>query len=107
MFNYRLKDVQKQLAEEREFSKTLQSNHSSWQTKYTALEKQYKEYKEAREAELNDVKEQLRDIMFYMQAQSKIADSELKEEIVSGTVVMPEPEAGTSAGKTGRRKKKH
>ncbi|XP_039971308.1 BRCA1-associated protein [Bactrocera tryoni] len=103
----KLKDMQKQLAEEREFSKTLQSNHSSWQTKYATLEKQYKEYKEAREAELNDVKEQLRDIMFYMQAQSKIADSELKDEIVGGTVVVPEAEASTSAGKTARRKKKH
>lgn len=99
--------MQKQLAEEREFSKTLQSNHSSWQTKYAALEKQYKEYKEAREAELNDVKEQLRDIMFYMQAQSKISDSELKDEIVGGTVVIPEAEASTSAGKAARRKKKH
>ncbi|XP_036326213.1 BRCA1-associated protein isoform X2 [Rhagoletis pomonella] len=104
----KLKEVQKQLAEESEFSKTLQSNHSSWQTKYAALEKQYKDYKEAREAELNDVKEQLRDIMFYMQAQSKIADSELKDEIVGGTVVVPEVDAAsTSTGKGGRRKKKH
>ncbi|XP_054747900.1 BRCA1-associated protein [Anastrepha obliqua] len=103
--NTKLKELQKQLAEESEFSKTLQINHSSWQTKYATLENQYKEYKEAREAELNDVKEQLRDIMFYMQAQSKIAESDMKDDIVGGTVVVPEVDAASTS--TGRRRKKH
>lgn len=54
------------------------------------------------------MKEQVRDMMFYMHAQSEISASDLKDEIVGGTVVVPETETpSTSAGKGNRRKKKH
>ncbi|XP_046805821.1 BRCA1-associated protein [Lucilia cuprina] len=106
--NTKLKELQKQLSEEQEISRALQNNHNSWHIKYKQLEQQYKEYKEAKELELNSIKEQLHDIMFYMHAQSKIAESDLKDEIAGGTVVVPETEApSTSSAKANRRKKKH
>lgn len=105
---YRLKEIQKQLAEECQMNKALQANQTSWQTKYNTLEKKYKDYQEEKTRELIDVKEQLRDIMFYMQAQTKIAESELKDEIAEGSVIVPEAttEATTSNNKQKNRKKK-
>lgn len=43
--------------------------------------------------ELAEMKEQLRDVMFYFEAQKQIAASELQGEIADGQIVMPEPSA--------------
>ena len=96
--------MQKQLVEEQEISRALQNNQSSWHIKYKQLEQQYEAYKTVKETELDSIKEQLRDIMFYMHAQSKIAESDLKDEIVGGTVVVPEADTPSTSN---RRKKKH
>uniref|UniRef100_A0A1A9WCD7 RING-type domain-containing protein n=1 Tax=Glossina brevipalpis TaxID=37001 RepID=A0A1A9WCD7_9MUSC len=107
--NNKLRELQKQLAEEQEISRALQTNQNSWHTKYKLLEQQYKEYKDSKEEELNSVKEELHDITFYMHAQMKIAESVLKDEIAGGTVMLPEtPEPSSSSShKNRRRKKKH
>lgn len=92
--NSRLTIVLKDLSEEKQFSKTLQLNHSSWQTKYSELEKLYQE----KEKEVVDLKEQVRDLMFYMEAQNTISKSDLKDEIAEGSVTIAE-------AKKSRRKK--
>lgn len=97
--NARLTTVLRDLAEEKQFSKTLQLNHTSWQTKYASLEKLYKE----KEQEVVDLKEQVRDLMFYMEAQNTISHSELKDEIASGSVTVGEEPASKNKN---RRKKK-
>lgn len=97
--NARLTTCLKDLAEEKQFSKTLQINHTSWQTKYSNLEKLYKE----KEKEVADLKEQVRDLMFYMEAQNTISRSEFKEEIAEGSVTVGED--STSKGKNRRKKK--
>lgn len=86
-------------------SKAMQTNQSSWQAKYTILEKKYKAYQAEKERELAEVQEQLRDVMFYMQAQSEIANSEMKDEIAGGSVIVPEPETSNSKQKSRRKKK--
>lgn len=94
--NAKLTTVLRDLAEEKQFSKTLQLNHTSWQTKYANLEKLYKE----KEQEASELKEQVRDLMFYMEAQSTISKSDLKDEIAEGSVSVE------TGGKKTRRKKK-
>jgi BRCA1-associated protein len=94
-FNATLKD----LAEEKQFGKTLQLNHTSWQNRYATLEKQYQE----KEAEIIDLKDQVRDLMFYMEAQNTIAKSDMKDEIATGSVTVKDPEGN---GKTRRKKNK-
>lgn len=96
--------ILKDLQEEKQFSKTLQLNHTSWQTKYASLEKLYKE----KEAEVTDLKEQVRDLMFALEAQDTISKSDLKEEIVEGSVTIGDANTstGSSSGKKNRRKKK-
>ncbi|XP_070495567.1 BRCA1-associated protein [Chironomus tepperi] len=95
----RLAIVLKDLSEERQFSKTLQLNHNSWQTKYSNLEKQYKE----KEAEIVELKDQVKDLMFYMEAQNTISKSELKDEIAEGSIIVGESSGNKSKN---RRKKK-
>lgn len=97
----RLTKVLRDLAEEKELSKTLQLNHTSWQTKYASLEKQYKE----KEAEVVELKEQVRDLMFYMEAQNTISKSDIKDELVEGSVTVGEGNASGVGGKKNRRKK--
>ncbi|XP_055381060.1 BRCA1-associated protein [Condylostylus longicornis] len=107
----KLREAQKQLAEECQMTKALQDNQSTWQCKYAILERKFKEYQEKKELELTEVKEQLRDIMFYMDAQSKIAESDMKEEIKEGTVLVPpaltdKNGPSSNSSKKGRRKNK-
>ncbi|XP_003436037.2 BRCA1-associated protein [Anopheles gambiae] len=82
-----------ELAEEKQFGKTLQANQVTWQTKFTTLEKQCTE----KEQEIVELKEQVRDLMFYMEAQNTIAGSELKSELVDGTVVLPADAVATAS----------
>lgn len=77
--------ITKELSEERQFGKTLQSNQSSWQHKFAALEIECNEKVE----EITELKEQVRDLMFFLEAQNKIANSELKEEIAGASVGLP------------------
>lgn len=95
--NLRLTTCLKDLAEEQQFSKTRQLNNTSWQNKYSALEKLYKE----KEQEVVELKEQVRDLMFFMEAQSKISQSEFKDEIAEGSVTVAD-----DSSKKNRRKKK-
>jgi BRCA1-associated protein len=97
--NSRLSIVLKDLSEETQFSKTLQQNHNSWQVKYAALEKQYQD----KEKEVVELKEQVRDLMFYMEAQNTISKSELKEEIAEGSITIDD---SASKKKNQRKKKK-
>ncbi|CRK90903.1 CLUMA_CG004592, isoform A [Clunio marinus] len=98
--NTRLTTVLKELAEEKQFSKTLQLNHTSWQTKYGTLEKLCKE----KEQEVIELKEQVRDLMFYMEAQNTISNSDMKDEIAEGTVTMGD-ESSSNKSKNRRKKK--
>lgn len=87
--------VLKELSEEKQFGKTLQSNQSSWQIKFSTLEKKCTE----KEQEVSELKEQVRDLMFYLEAQNKIANSELKDEMAGASVEIPK------AGKRRTKKK--
>lgn len=100
--NFRLKEVQKQLNEERELSKALQTNQSSWHGKYKVLEQQYNEFKHTHDAEVTDLKEQLRDVMFFLDNQQKLANSELAGASITG-IGEKEPDHSTRRGN--RRKK--
>lgn len=84
-------------------NKALQSNQSGWESKYTTLEVKFRKYQTEKEAEIADLRDQIRDLMFYMEAQNVIAKSDLKEEIATSSVSI-QPAAETT--KKTRRKKK-
>ncbi|KAH8325009.1 hypothetical protein KR074_008848, partial [Drosophila pseudoananassae] len=98
----KLKEVQKQLNEERELCKALQGNQISWHSKYKILEKQYSDFKQTHDAEVTDLKEQLRDVMFFLDNQQKMANSELAGASITG-IGEKDPEPSSRRGN--RRKK--
>lgn len=90
--------------EEREITKAFRSNQVEWEAKCDVLETKFKKYQAEKEAEIIDLKEQIRDLMFYMEAQNVIANSELKDEISTGSVTIS-PGSAEPTRQTRRRKK--
>lgn len=90
--------------------KALRSNQSGWETKCAQLEEKFQKYQAEKEAEIIDLKDEIRDLMFYMEAQNAVANSQLKDEIndTSITISPPSNTSGSDASgsKRGRRKKK-
>lgn len=86
----KLSQVQTELGEEKALRKALELNQTSWQKKYKTLEHDMTAYQTSKEAEVVDLKEQLQDLMFYLQAQTKIEKSEFREEIATGQIMIPE-----------------
>lgn len=102
----KLSQLQSELSEEKELRKALQLNQTSWQTKHKSLQDEMKSYKEAKEAEISDLKEQVRDLMFFLEAQKQIEQSEEKEEIASGRIVIGPSATETKSSSKGRKKHK-
>ncbi|CAK9830807.1 BRCA1-associated protein [Anthophora retusa] len=86
----KLVQVQAELTEEKELRKALELNQASWQDKYKALQDKMTEYQRTKQEEVTNLKEQVQDLMFYLEAQKKVENSELREEIASGRIVIPE-----------------
>lgn len=95
-----------ELNDEKQLSMALQMNQITWQNKFTALENEFKEHKKTKEHELTELREQLRDVMFYFEAQKKISESAEREEIAEGTIVISESPASASTSKTKQRRSK-
>lgn len=91
----------KELAEEKQFGKSLQSNQTGWQSKCNILEKKCEE----KETEIAELKDQVRDLMFYMEAQNTIANSELKDEISTAEIQISETPTSSKSTKSRRKKK--
>ncbi|XP_003489600.1 BRCA1-associated protein isoform X1 [Bombus vosnesenskii] len=86
----KLVQVQAELTEEKELRKALELNQASWQDKYKMLQDEMTEYQKTKQTEITNLKEQVQDLMFYLDAQNKVENSELREEIASGRIVIPE-----------------
>ncbi|KAL6262076.1 hypothetical protein P5V15_007172 [Pogonomyrmex californicus] len=81
----KLAQIQAELTEEKDLRKALQSNQISWQAKYKKLQDELS----TKEAEITDLKEQNRDLMFFLDAQKQIDGSINRDEIASGRIVIP------------------
>lgn len=104
----RLANCQKELSDEREMIKALRSNQSEWEKKCAQLEKKFQNYQTDKESEIRNLKDEIRDLMFYMEAQSVVANSNLKDEIQDGTIKIGDAPSTAASGssKRGRGKKK-
>lgn len=85
-----LKKALHELQEEKEMNKCLQENQLIWQQKVTGLETQIRDIAQTKDKELQELKEQLRDVMFYVEAQQKLAEAKdiTQEEIQDGQVIV-------------------
>lgn len=87
--------------------KALQSNQTGWETKCSQLDEKFKKYQTEKEAEILELKDEIRDLMFYMEAQNVVANSQLKDEINETTITISPPSSSNASGsKKGRHKKK-
>lgn len=66
---FRLTATLNDLNEERQLGKALRNNQQQWQAKLTRLEEKFNELKQTKEKEISDLKEQVRDLMFFIDAQ--------------------------------------
>ena len=81
----KLAQIQTELTEEKDLRKALELNQTSWQIKYKTLQDELS----AKEAEITDLKEQNRDLMFFLEAQKQIDESVDRDEIATGRIVIP------------------
>ena len=107
--NHKLSQTQSELSEERALRKSLQLNQTSWQVNHKQLQDELSQYKIKKEAEVTDLKEQLRDVMFFFEAQKQIENSAHREEIAEGRIMIG-PNANSSKNTStrgSRRNPKH
>lgn len=106
---FRLTNCQKDLADEREMINALRSNQSAWKTKCATVEEKFNKYQAEKEAQIGELKDEIRDLMFYMEAQNVVANSQLKDEIADTSISITQPPetsgSATSNSKKSRRKK--
>lgn len=55
------------------------------------METNYRKFQIEKEEEITELKDQIRDLMFYMEAQNTIANSDLKDEIATSSISVPSP----------------
>lgn len=105
----KLTQIQAELTEEKELRKALQLNQTSWQTKYKTLQDELSELKTTKETEIVDLKEQIRDLMFFLDAQNQIEKSADRDEIAAGRIVVPPSSSNekSSGSRSQKGRKKH
>jgi len=92
------------LEEEKQLNRSLRENQAEWQTKLRRAEVEAAVTKQTKDTEIQELREQVRDLMFYMEAQAKVKDSELKEEIQNGSITVGEaPEKPVKGRKKGKK----
>ncbi|ESO03286.1 hypothetical protein HELRODRAFT_100087 [Helobdella robusta] len=108
LLNTKTTKLQAELSEEREMNKCLRENQLVWQAKVTNLESKLLE----KENEIKELQDQLRDIMFYLEAKDRLKETKdiSQEEIAQGQISLqteePHGVTGSSSGGGGRRNRK-
>lgn len=96
-----------ELQEESEMNKCLRENQQAWQQRLSETELQLKQIQESKTKEIQDLKEQIRDLMFFLETQEKLksVSDETREEIASGQIVVQQNENSVSKSKSKNRKR--
>jgi len=93
----KLNKTSRQLEEEKHMNKSLCQNQNDWQTKVAKSQKEMEAKEAKKDKEIKELQEQVRDLMFYMEAQQKIAGSPLCQEIQDGDLVIAESSEATGS----------
>ncbi|KAJ3293935.1 hypothetical protein HK104_004091 [Borealophlyctis nickersoniae] len=91
----RLNALEKAFQDEKELNAGLGANQASWRAQIEAKDAVIK----AKEGEVEELKEQVRDLMFYLEAQQKVEASPMKEELQGASVVGVAPPVATSGSR--------
>ncbi|KAI8507373.1 hypothetical protein Bbelb_147530 [Branchiostoma belcheri] len=93
--------LSKDLKEEKELNTCLSQNQQQWQTRYDQLEAKMTTEMETKSKEVNELKEQVRDLMFFLEAKQTISEvpEDQRQEIAEGQIVMGATAAPPGAGR--------
>ena len=98
----KLNKLSTELTEEKQLNKSLRDNQDDWQTKLKRTEIELSVTKQVKDKEITDLKEQVRDLMFFLESRDKVEESQLKDEIQEGNIIVAEevqmPTRRTSKG---------
>uniref|UniRef100_A0A915L0T6 Uncharacterized protein n=1 Tax=Romanomermis culicivorax TaxID=13658 RepID=A0A915L0T6_ROMCU len=110
--NNKLAKCQQELKEEKDINQMLREDQSDWTQKTSELQKQLEDMTLTREKEIGDLKEQLRDLMFHFEAQTKLGeiganDSTVasEQEIRESQLTVGEAPSLTQTKRKGKKKK--
>lgn len=108
--NAKMSKMVSELQEEREMNKCLRENQSLWQEKLAESEQRLTKLIEKKDQEIGELKDQVRDLMFFLEAQQKLQDvpegDATREEIEGSSIVMSPSQASGSARPRSKGKKK-
>lgn len=102
-WNKTLREVQ----DEQQLNQCLRDNQQVWQQKLQDVEQKLVLVSDTKDREVAELKEQVRDLMFFLEAQSKLKEvsDTTSEEMEQASVIVPPAPAATAAGKQRSRKK--
>jgi BRCA1-associated protein len=95
------------LEEERTLNKCLRDNQEGWNKKVKNLEEKLSKVTHERDKEIDELKEQVRDLMFFLEAQNKLKNSnEVSVEEIQESTVIVSPSASSTTPRSKTRTKK-
>lgn len=96
-FSKTLHEVQ----EEKQLNQCLRENQEAWQKKLQQVEEKLTQVSTTKDKEVAELKDQVRDLMFFLEAQAKLKDvpDTTREEIESGTMFVSPSSSSGSASK--------
>ncbi|GAB6033737.1 hypothetical protein CHUAL_013849 [Chamberlinius hualienensis] len=102
LLNAKIQKSSVELSEEKEINECLRKNQEKWQERV----KEFEESSNLAKKEAENLKEQLRDVMFYLEAQNTLGQSKdvTKEELEDSQIVVNDASASTSSKRHRRRK---
>jgi len=90
------------LDEEKQLNQSLTQNQDDWQKRLKKAEIELNVINQQKDLEISDLKEQVRDLMFFLEAQETIKESPMRNELAEGSVTVGEG-AQASADSTPRK----
>ena len=93
----RLNKLASEVEEERQMNACLRRNQEEWQSKLRRSEVELAVVNETKDREIQELKDQVRDLMFFLESQAKIQESPLKGEIEGGQIVIGENGSGENS----------
>merc|ERR1712126_31569 len=105
----KLSKLSTDLTEEKQLNKSLRDNQEEWQIKLKKTEIELNVTKEIKDKEISDLKDQVRDLMFFLEAKEKVQESPFKDEIEEGNIIVAESQESKirKTSKSGGKRKKN
>jgi len=105
----KLSKVTTELKDEKQLNTSLRNNQDEWQIKVKKSEIELNVTKEIKDKEISDLKDQVRDLMFFLEAKEKVQESPYKDEIEEGNIIVAESQdvKTRKASKSGGKRKKN